>query len=63
MTEYVSRKSLTPDQREERLAKQRADARMAMEEHENALRTFFENRDRLKALRLAREAQHHKMVR
>jgi hypothetical protein len=31
-----------------------------MTEHERAQKAFFENRDRLKALRLAREAQHSK---
>jgi hypothetical protein len=36
------------------------DALKAMTEHERAQRAFFENRDRLKALRLAREAQDSK---
>jgi hypothetical protein len=56
MTEE-SRQPLTPEQRKARDAKRRADAEQAMREHEAAQKAFYENRDRLRALRLAREAR------
>ena len=49
-------KPLTPEQRKERDAQRRADAEQAMREHDAAQKAFYENRERLKALRLAREA-------
>ena len=49
-------KPLTPEQRKERDAVRRADAEQAMREHEAAQKAFYDNRERLKALRLAREA-------
>lgn len=48
-------KTLTPEQRKAREAARRADAEQAMREHEAARKAFYENRERLKALRLARE--------
>ena len=50
-----SPKILTPEQRKAREAARRADAELAMREHEAARKAFYENRERLKALRLARE--------
>lgn len=58
MTEqHVPLKSLSPEQRQQRLARQRADAELAMKEHEEKQRAFYANRDKLKALRLAREKE------
>ncbi len=54
MTE--DRQPLTPEQRKARDAKRRADAEQAMQEHEASRKAFYANRDRLRALRLAREA-------
>jgi len=48
-------KTLTPEQRKAREAARRADAEQAMREHEAARKAFYANRERLKALRLARE--------
>ncbi len=48
-------KTLTPEERKARDAARRADAEQAMREHEAAQKAFYENRERLKALRLARE--------
>ncbi|MBV8925288.1 MAG: hypothetical protein JOZ74_07940 [Bradyrhizobium sp.] len=59
MTEDYSVRSpkiLTPEERKARDAARRADAEQAMREHEAAQKAFYENRERLKALRLAREA-------
>jgi len=50
-------KPLTPEQRKERDAARRADAEQAMREHEAAQKAFHDNRERLKAERLAREAR------
>jgi hypothetical protein len=50
-----SPKTLTPEQRKAREAARRADAEQAMREHEAAQKAFHANRERLKALRLARE--------
>ena len=58
MTEdYAARppKILTSEERKARDAARRADAEQAMREHEAAQKAFHENRERLKALRLARE--------
>jgi len=59
MTEdYEARppKILTSEERKARDAVRRADAEQAMREHEAAQKAFYENRERLRALRLAREA-------
>jgi len=48
-------KPLTPEQRKERDAQRRADAEQAMREHEAAQKAFYANKERLRALRLARE--------
>ena len=48
---------LTPEQRTARNAERRADAEQAMREHEAAQKAFHENRKRLRAERLAREAR------
>jgi hypothetical protein len=59
MTEdYEARppKILTSEERKARDAQRRADAEQAMREHEAAQKAFYENRERLRALRLAREA-------
>jgi hypothetical protein len=57
---YVSLKDLTPEERRLREMQRRADAELAIKEHEEAQRAFFENRDRLRAARLAREAEAQK---
>jgi hypothetical protein len=48
-------KTLTPEERKARDALRRADAEQAMREHEAAQKAFYENRERLKAQRLARQ--------
>lgn len=50
------RKPLTPEQRQARDAARRIEAEKAMRDHEAAQKAFYENRERLKAERLAREA-------
>lgn len=58
MTEdYSARppKTLTPEERKARDALRRADAEQAMREHEAAQKAFYDNRERLRALRMARE--------
>jgi hypothetical protein len=50
-------KILTSEERKARDAARRADAEQAMREHEAAQKAFYDNRERLKALRLAREAE------
>jgi hypothetical protein len=57
---FVSLKDLTPEERRLREVQRRSDAELAMKEHREARRAFFENRDRLRALRLAREAEEQK---
>jgi hypothetical protein len=57
---FVSLKDLTPEERRLREMQRRSDAELAMKEHQEARRAFFENRDRLRALRLAREAEGQK---
>jgi hypothetical protein len=58
MTEDLSfrRKPLTPEQRQARDATRRVEAEKAMRDHEAAQKAFYENRERLRAERLAREA-------
>jgi hypothetical protein len=53
----VERKTPSAAEREARKLFREAEAVKAMTEHERAQKAFFENRDRLRALRLAREAQ------
>ncbi|CCE05082.1 conserved hypothetical protein [Bradyrhizobium sp. STM 3843] len=48
---------LTPEERRARDAARRADAEQAMREYREAQRAFHANRERLRAERLAREAQ------
>jgi len=60
MTEHFDRvtpKTLTSEERKERDRQRRADAELAMKEHEAAQRAFYANRERLRAERLAREAE------
>jgi hypothetical protein len=54
--ETFERKVITPAEREARKAFRQVDAEKAMTEHEIAEKAFYNNRDRLKADRLAREA-------
>ena len=56
MTEDFSRppRLLTSEERKARDAARRADAEQAMREHEAAQKAFYANKERLKALRLAR---------
>jgi hypothetical protein len=51
----VPLRDLSPEQRQQRLAKQRADAEQAMREHEEKQLAFHANREKLKTLRLARD--------
>jgi hypothetical protein len=53
-------KPLTPEERKARDAARRADAEAAMRDHEAAQKAFYANRERLKALRLARERAEEK---
>ena len=55
--ETIVRKPLTPAQREARRIFAAAEAKKALSEHEKAQKAFHENRERLKAERLAREAE------
>jgi hypothetical protein len=57
MSDTFERKIITPAEREARKLFRQADAAKAMTEHERAQKAFNENRERLKALRLAREAE------
>jgi hypothetical protein len=54
--ETIDRKVMTPAEREARKAFRQVEAEKAMTEHEIAEKAFYDNRDRLKAERLAREA-------
>jgi hypothetical protein len=58
MTMYDSsvHQPLTVDQRRAREAERRANAEQAMREHQLAQKAFYDNRERLRAARLAREA-------
>ena len=56
MSDTFERKVMTPAEREARKLFRAAEAFTAMTEHGRAQKTFHENRERLKALRLAREA-------
>ena len=50
-------RELTREQRAQRHEERQADAQLALQEHDRARRAFYANKDRLRALRLAREAQ------
>jgi hypothetical protein len=56
MYDASERQRPTADQRRAREAERRADAEQAMREHHLAQKAFHDNRERLKAERLAREA-------
>jgi len=60
MSDTFERKVISPAEREARKLFREADAAKAMTEHERAQKAFHENRERLKALRLARETQQTK---
>jgi hypothetical protein len=53
-------KASTPAEREAWKVFRAAEAVKAMTEHERAQKAFYENRERLRALRLAREAEQSK---
>jgi hypothetical protein len=57
MSDTFERKIITPAEWEARKLFKEADATKAMTEHERAQKAFKENRERLKALRLARDAE------
>jgi hypothetical protein len=54
--ETFERKVTTPAEREARKAFKQVEAAKAMTDHEKAQKTFNDNRERLKAERLARES-------
>lgn len=54
---FEPRKPLTRTEREARKASRTVEAEKAMTDHEKMQKTFHENRERLKAERLAREAK------
>ena len=56
MNDTFERKVITPAEREARKAFREAEATKAMTDHDRAQKAFQENRERLKGLRLAREA-------
>jgi hypothetical protein len=60
MTDTFERKIVTPAEREARKAFREVDATKAMTQYELAQKAFQDNRERLKALRLAREAEESK---
>ena len=60
MSDTFERKVITPAEREARKLFREVDAAKAITEHEREQRAFHENRERLKALRLARETQQTK---
>jgi hypothetical protein len=57
MNDTFERKIISPAEREARKAFKEVDAAKALTEHEREQKTFHENRERLRALRLAREAE------
>jgi hypothetical protein len=63
MSDTFDRKVITPAEREARKAFKEADAAKAMTEHDRAQKAFHENRERLKALRLAREIEQSGSIR
>jgi hypothetical protein len=60
MSDGFVRKVISPAEREARKAFKETDAVKVLTEHERTQKSFQENRERLKALRLAREAEHSK---
>jgi hypothetical protein len=60
MSDTFERKVITPAEREARKAFKEVDAAKAMNEHDRAQKAFHDNRERLKALRLARETEQSK---
>jgi hypothetical protein len=60
MSETFDRKMPTPAEREARKVFREADAAKAITEHERAQKAFHANRERLRDLRLAREAEQAK---
>jgi hypothetical protein len=50
-------KVATAAEREARKAFKKVEAKVAMSDHQKAQKAFHENRERLKALRLARDAE------
>ena len=57
MSETFERKIISPAEREARKAFKEVDAAKALTEHQREQKAFHENRERLRALRLAREAE------
>jgi hypothetical protein len=57
MTDTFERKVISPAEREARKLFKEADAVKAMTEHGRSQKAFYENWERLRALRLAREAE------
>jgi hypothetical protein len=57
MSDTFERKIISPAEREARKAFKEVDAAKALTEHEREQKAFHENRERLRALRLAREAE------
>jgi hypothetical protein len=60
MSDTFERKVITPAEREARKAFKEVDPAKAMSDHGRAQKAFHENRERLKALRLARETEQTK---
>jgi hypothetical protein len=60
MSDTFEGKAITPAEREARKAFREVDAAKAINEHERDQKAFHENRERLKALRLARETEQTK---
>jgi len=52
----IDRKVITPAEREARKVFRAAEAKKALSDHEKAQKAFHENRERLKAERLARDS-------
>jgi hypothetical protein len=57
MSDTFERKIISPAEREARKAFKEVDVAKALTVHENEQKAFHDNRERLKALRLAREAE------
>jgi hypothetical protein len=60
MSDTFERKIITPVEREARKAFRELEAAKPMTEYEISQKAFHDNRERLKALRLAREAEESK---
>ena len=59
MSDNFERKVISPAEREARKAFKEVDTAKVLTEQERAQKAFQENRERLRALRLAREAARH----